>query len=130
MYQWIPFLISSDHLVYTLEVTIPAPYPYTSQDLQNYKVRKLQITVVNRFPNTGVTSTYGRSVKATCELYFATKTWYYDDSNIYIYKTDKSLWTVLVSRVVNHDLQYLNFRNKNGISFSTNFLPFHYRNVT
>lgn len=130
MYQWIPFLISSDHLVYTLEVTIPAPYPYTSQDLQNYKVRKLQITVVSRFPNTGVTSTYGRSVKATCELYFATKTWYYDDSNIYIYKTDKSLWTVLVSRVVNHDLQYLNFRNKNGISFSTNFLPFHYRNVT
>lgn len=52
---------------------------------------------------------------------------------IYIYKkTDKSLLTVLVSRVVNHDLQYmyLNFRNKNGISFSTNFLPFHYRNVT
>lgn len=125
MYQWIPFLISIDHLVYTLEVTIPAPYPYTSQDLQNYKVRKWQITVVSRFPNTGVTSTYGRSVKATCELYFATKTWYYDDSNIYIYKTDKSLWTVLVSRVVNHDLQYLNFRNKNGISFSTNFLPFH-----
>lgn len=62
-----------------------------------------------------------------CELYFATKTWYYDDSNIYtyIYKTDKSPSTVLVSRVVNHDLQYLNFRNKNGISFSTNFLPFH-----
>lgn len=44
---------------------------------------------------------------------------------IYINKTDKSLLTVLVSRVVNHDLQYLNFRNKNGIPFSTNFLPFH-----
>lgn len=64
-----PFLISIDHLVYTLEVTIPAPYPYTSQDLQNYKVRKLQITVVSRFPNTGVTSTYGRSVKATRVLF-------------------------------------------------------------